>query len=101
MLMTVLEAHLTPENESRLIQAYRNGTKELSSQLVQTYLLHNASDRSLWQIVTVWQSREAFYEMQQSFGTPKGVTIFRAAGVEPKLTVFDVEAHVENKKVSV
>ncbi len=101
MIITVLEARITPENEWRLKQAYQNATKELSAQLVQTYLMRNAGDRNLWQIVTVWQSREAYAEMQHSMGTPKGVAIFRAAGVEPKLMTYDVESYVENRKAVV
>ena len=93
MVMTILEAHVTPENSAALEQAYAAGTEHLPPQLLQTFLVHSTPDSTLWRIVGLWDSREALEEMRRSTETPAGVLMFRAAGVEPTLAVFDVADH--------
>jgi len=94
MVITVLEANVEAGKWSALQDAYRKGTKEgLPPQMVQTFLTQSTSDKTLWQIISVWKSREALEEMRNSGETPAGVLMFRAAGAEPKLTIFDVPAH--------
>lgn len=92
MVMTILEAHVAPEQSAALEQAYRKGAGKLPRGLVQTYLIHSNRDSTLWQIITLWASREALNEMRQSSETPDGVLMFRAAGAEPALSIFEVAA---------
>ena len=70
--------------------AFREATRKLDPGLKETFLLHGAADATLWRIVTVWPSRQALDQLRRSNETPRGVPIFRAAGVEPALSVFDV-----------
>lgn len=93
MVITILEAHVAPENLDALKQAYQDGIQQLESQIVQTFLINSTTDSTLWRIVTVWHSREALQEMRRSTETPRGVLMFRAAKAEPTLSVFDVIAH--------
>jgi len=93
MVMTILEAHVQPANWTTLEQAYAAGIEHLPPKLLQTFLVHSAPDSTLWQIVGVWDSREALEEMRRSTETPAGVLMFRAAGTEPTLAVYDVAAH--------
>ena len=58
--------------------------------MVRTYLLQDVKDQTLWKIVSVWKSREALDEMRNSGETPTGVLMFRNAGAEPKLSIFNV-----------
>jgi hypothetical protein len=44
----------------------------------------------LWKILSVWKSREALDEMRNSGETPTGVLMFRSAGADPQLSIFDV-----------
>ncbi len=60
--------------------------------MVRTYITQSATDKTLWQIISVWKSREALEEMRNSGQTPAGILMFRAAGAEPKLAIFDVPA---------
>ncbi|MDE3088705.1 MAG: antibiotic biosynthesis monooxygenase [Chloroflexota bacterium] len=92
--MTILEAQVAPDKWAALQQAYQEGTRNLSLDpgLVQTFLIHGLKEPNLWRILTVWQSREALDKMRQSGETPRGVLMFRAAGAEPTLAVFDVAA---------
>ncbi len=93
MVTTILEARVAPEKADMLEEAYRQGVQHLDAGIVQTFLLHSSKEPDLWQIVTVWESRAALDEMRQTASVPRGVLMFRAAGAEPMLAVFDVVAH--------
>jgi heme-degrading monooxygenase HmoA len=90
MVMTILEAHVAPEDWDALRAAYETATKQLPPQMVQTFLLQSTSDKTLWQVASVWKSREALEAYRRSVETPGGVLLFRSVGAEPSLTIFDV-----------
>jgi len=92
MVITILEAHVDDDKASVLQAAYRKGLDELPPQMTQTFLLQSMADKTLWQIISVWKSREALDEMRNSGETPAGILMFRMAGAEPKLTIFAVSA---------
>lgn len=92
MVITILEAHVDMEKAAILQDVYSKGVANLPSQMAQTFLIQSASDKTLWQIISVWKSREALDEMRNSGKTPAGILMFRAAGAEPKLTIFAVPA---------
>jgi heme-degrading monooxygenase HmoA len=92
MVITVLEAHVAPAREAALEAAYREAAQvPLPRGLVRSTLLRATSDRTLWRIETLWESREAL-EAMRGAGTPRGVLMFRTAGAEPTLTVLEVIA---------
>ncbi len=93
MVMTVLEAHVPSDRWSALEEAYQAGIANLDPGITQTFLVHSASDPTVWRIITIWESREALNTMRNSGETPRGVLMFRAAGAEPALSVFEVAAH--------
>jgi len=93
MVMTILEARVAPEKQGALEAAYKAGTEHKPPQLAQTFLIQSAADPTLWRIVSIWHSREALDEMRRSTETPAGVLMFRAAGAESTLSVFNVTAH--------
>ena len=80
-----------------LMQSLKNGAAggSLPPFILESFLLHNA-DNDMWRIVTVWESQDALEGYRASVETPEGVRMFRAAGAEPALTVFDVKAHVDH-----
>jgi len=92
MVMTILEAQVAPDKWTALEKAYQDMSLRLDPGLVQTFLVHGVKDPTLWRIITVWESREALDKMRQSNETPRGVVMFRAAGAEPTLAVFDIAA---------
>lgn len=95
MVMTVLEAHVAPEKSSVLKQAYVGATEKLDTGIVQTFLVQGMADPAIWRIMTLWQSKEALDEMRRSGNTPAGVLMFRAAGAEPTLAVFNIAAQAK------
>lgn len=93
MVVTVLEATVAPERAVDLRAAFSNGGTMVPPGLVRTDLLNARNDPTRWRIQTLWSSREALDAMRQS-GTPAGVLMFRAAGAEPTLAVFEVAATI-------
>ena len=91
MVVTILEAHVPPDQALALQAAYRSaGGKPLPPGLVRSELLHDARDADRWRIQTWWASREALESMRAAVGTPAGILMFRAAGAEPTIAVFEI-----------
>lgn len=93
MVITILEAQVSPDKQAALEAAYSQAIGQLDPGITETFLLQNSKDSSTWRIITVWESRAALEAMRQSGETPRGVIIFRTADTEPVLSVFDVIAH--------
>ena len=90
MVVTVLEANVPAGQEAALESAYQAAaTTALPPGLVRTELLRDSRDPSRWRIQTWWESRDALEAMRKA-RTPAGVLMFRAAGAEPALSIFDV-----------
>ena len=83
MVITTLEARVAPEKAAVLEAEFRQAVQKLDAGILQTFLLRGASDPDVWQIVTIWESREALEAMRNSGETARGVVILRAAGAEP------------------
>lgn len=93
MVVTMVEARVPADREADLIEAYGRGTEgELPPPIVETFLLHDA-EGDVWRIATVWRSREDLEAYRASVETPAAIEMFRAAGAEPTVTVFDVIRH--------
>jgi heme-degrading monooxygenase HmoA len=90
MVITILEAHVEVDRWSSFENDFKQRTNQLPPQMIRTYLLQDTADKTLWRIISVWKSREALQEMRNSGETPTGVQMFRSAGAEPKLSIFNV-----------
>lgn len=94
MVLTILEATVPPDRAPDLQTAFRSAASEVPPGLVWSLLVCSASDATRWRIETLWTGREALAAMRQA-GTPAGVLMFRAAGAEPTLSLYDVHATIE------
>lgn len=94
MVLTILEASVAPDRVGDLERAFRAAAGAVPPGLVRSLLVCAASDRTRWRIETLWTSREALAAMRQA-GTPAGVLMFRAAGAEPQLSIFEVQSTIE------
>jgi hypothetical protein len=92
MILTVLEALVAPERADDLRAAFA-AAGELPEGLLRSELLQSVTEPGRWRLQTLWSSREALERMRGQ-GTPAGVLMFRAAGVEPSLSIFNLEAHL-------
>jgi len=95
MVVTLLEARIDETEADALVDSFRRGSDSLPSAIRETFLLRE-SDGDLWRVVTVWESRSALDGYRASVETPEGVLMFRSAGAEPALTIFEVEAHAQH-----
>jgi Antibiotic biosynthesis monooxygenase len=93
MVMSVLEARVSPEQWETLRAAYGNRASVLPPGIVESFLVQSSMDPESWRIMTIWRSREDLAAMRQPGGTPTGVLIFRDAGAEPTHTAFAVWAN--------
>ena len=91
MILTILEAHVDGGKEAALQEAYAAviASNTRPPGLLRSQLIRDAVDPGRWRIQTWWESRQALEAMRAS-GTPAGVLMFRAAGAEPALSIFDV-----------
>lgn len=94
MLVTMLEAEVEEERHPVLVAHFSDDSQPLPPPIVESYLVRGV-DNNTWRIITVWRSREEVEDYRASVETPGGVLMFRAAGAEPSLTVWEVAAHLE------
>jgi hypothetical protein len=91
MVLTVLEARVQAERVADLLRAFEESrTSPVPPFLVRSFLLRSAQDGDVWRIMTVFRSREDLDAMRASGQTPRGVAMFREAGAEPTLSLFEV-----------
>ena len=94
MVLTILEASLSPERVPDLHAAFRSASASVPPGFIRSHLVSSADDPTRWRIETLWSSREALVAMRQA-GTPAGILMFRAAGAEPAFTLYDVALTIE------
>jgi hypothetical protein len=81
MVITILEAQVAADKIGILERTYREMTSAAPpAGLMETFLTRETQDGSLFQIMTMWTSREALDQMRASVDKPGGVLIFEAAG---------------------
>jgi quinol monooxygenase YgiN len=93
MVITNVEAHVVPEKAVAFEQSYRDETGRLPPEIVQSFLLRDTADPTLWRIVTHWRSREDLEKYRQSVETPTARRLFLDVGAEPSLAISDVVVH--------
>ena len=96
MVMTVLEARVPADHVSNVEHVFREGMMSLPPEIVESYLVRDANDPSLFRLNTVWRSMEALQAMRQSGTKPKGVQMFEAVGAKPVVSIFEVVVHAQH-----
>ena len=90
-IVTILEAHVSQENWETLQKAYWELGVGSKIRPTQSFLIQNKEIPTLWRIISIWEDMESLQNVKQSGETPAGILIFRAAGAEPKLEVFEAK----------
>ena len=96
MIMTVLEARVATDHHSDVEKVFREGMQPLPPEIVESYLVRDTNDPSLFRLTTLWRSMEALEAMRQSGVKPKGLQMFEAVGAKPFLHVFEVVVHAHH-----
>ena len=90
-MVAILEAHVSQENWEALQKAYRELGKESKMRPTQSFLIQNKETPTFWRIISIWEDMEFLQKVRQSGETPAGILMFRSAGAEPKLEVFEAK----------
>ncbi len=91
-VLSEVSAVVAPEREAGLVAAYRElVARPLPDGLLRTELLGGADGH--WRIQTLWRDRAALDAMRAAPAGPAAPRLFREAGADPALAVFDVRAH--------
>jgi heme-degrading monooxygenase HmoA len=97
MILTVLEARLDDGADAALQAAYTTAISgDRPRGLVRSELVRDANDPSRWRIQTWWESRQALQEMRSQGTPPAGILMFRAAGAEPSVSIFEVVSELSS-----
>lgn len=91
VIITILEARVAPEGWDKLKSSYAVLLAHRPPEIVHTYLAQDEADAACWRIITVWRSREFLDREAQEFREPApGTLMFRAAGAEPTVSIWEV-----------
>ena len=93
MIITQLEARVSPEKLNALQAAFDRGVQHLPAAIEQSFLVQDRTDQDVWRVITIWKSQEALQGYRQSVETPEGIVMFREVGAEPTLTISEVVRH--------
>jgi hypothetical protein len=87
-IVTAVEGVVPADRVSDLLDAFPAG--DLPPFILATTLAKEVgSDR--WRVVTIWRSRQELDKAIASVETPVAIAAFRAAGVEPELTIWEAD----------
>ena len=94
-VISILEAADVPQDKWVTLQgAYVELASASEMRPSQSFLVQSKDNPNLWRIISVWESMEEIQKMRASGETPTGILIFRKAGVEPSLSLFEVKEHL-------
>ena len=97
MVLTVLEGRVPLDRVRDLLRPFEETrTSPLPPFVVRSFLLRSDNDQDVWRIMTVFRSRDELEAMWASGQTPRAVAMFRAAGVEPSFSLFNIADQLEN-----
>lgn len=88
VIVTTVEGVVPGERVSDLLDAFP-AEKPPPFILATTLARQTNSDR--WRVMTIWRSREELDDYRASVDTPAALAAFRAAGVEPELTIWEAD----------
>ncbi len=90
MFVTILRGQVAHENWDRLQVHYDRLVSSLPEGLLDTYLIQNYQQPTLWEIVTIWTSEEAFESVRAQKKTEAAELLFCDSGALPDLQGFQV-----------
>jgi hypothetical protein len=97
-VLTILEARVATDRVGDLRRAFEaTRTAPIPPFILRSFLVQSTQDPDVWRILTLFRSREDLDAMRASGETPRGVAMFREAGAEPALSLFDLADQLENR----
>ncbi len=93
MVMTVLEAHVPAARLAEVEKVFREGMASLPPEIVESFLVRDTKDDTLFRLTTIWRSMEDLQAMRASGVKPKGVQMFESVGASPALSIWGIAVH--------
>jgi hypothetical protein len=93
MVMTVLESRVPAAGLADVERVFREGMSALPPEIIESCLVRDTRDPSLFRLTTIWRSMEDLQTMRQSGVKPKGVQMFEAVGGTATLSILEVVVH--------
>ncbi len=93
MFVVTMEAQVPPEQEERLTRAFAHVMKHRPDSVVQSMLMRDNLDPTLWRVLTVWDSREAADAYYVSNTNLPGAYVFHLSGLVPTATSSELIAY--------
>lgn len=93
MVMTVLEAHVPTARLAEVEKVFREGMASLPPEIVESFLVRDTKDDTLFRLTTIWRSMEDLQVMRASGVKPKGVQMFESVGATPTLSIWGISVH--------
>jgi len=90
MFITILRGHLAQEHWVRLQQQYEKLVHSLPDGMLDTYLVQSSEQPTLWEILTIWQSEEAYEKGRAQKKTEACELLFCDVGEAPERQTFRV-----------
>lgn len=92
MIVSILEGRVTSERWDAIEVAYRKLIKSIPHDIRENFIVQDVNDKTLWRIISIWQSKEAFDRHHDSEAIKDLMEVFRQVGVEPTQRIFRVVA---------
>lgn len=90
-VITMVEGIVPEEKWQELQDGYNQITKFIPEGILDSFIVQERNDPTLWRLVTLWKSFDHLKAMQQTHSVPPGIKIFRDINIEPKVKIFDVK----------
>ena len=89
-VVTIVEGQVKEAQWQKLVESYENLLMDKPEGILQSFIIQERSEPTLWRLITFWESMEKLKAMQESYPTPPGIKIFKDRGVNPEVAVFHV-----------
>lgn len=94
-IITFLEGEVLESRWGDLKRAYAKvAAEKLGIMPLESFLVQRTENPNMWRIISIWKNAETLDKMRASGETPAGVLVFKTAGSEPSLSIFQVQSEI-------
>jgi hypothetical protein len=91
-VITIVEGNVPEKAWQNLQSGYAAILGSVPRGILQSFIIQDRNDPTLWRLITIWKNLEMLKAMQQENAVPPGIKIFKEVGVEPTVKIFDVKS---------
>jgi len=94
VVIITMEAHASEHEWETLTRAFKYAMKRRPKALLDSYLLQDSVDPTLWRVMSVWESEEALEAYAASSDIIPSAYAFEVLGIAPEASLGRVAAAV-------